>query len=317
MGEYEQFSFAGWANEIVCGYVVKPVDFDPAKKYPVALLIHGGPEGSFSDDFNYRWNPEVFAGRGYAVVMIDFHGSTGYGDAFRESIREDWGGKPIVDLRKGLNASLERNPWMDGTRVSALGASYGGFMTAWIEGAWPDRFRCLVMHDGVFDSRSFYFSTDELWFEEWEKNGTPWERPEAYSRFNPADHVADWKTPMLVIHGGKDYRVPEAEGLGAFTALQRRNIPSRFLYFPDENHWVLRPQNSIRWYDIPSLTGWISGQRRLHLPGTGLRISCRGRFLQFSHVQAGHSPDPTAGHKSTIRAKKISLNDCIIPSCHK
>jgi dipeptidyl aminopeptidase/acylaminoacyl peptidase len=255
MGDYEPFSFAGWNNETVYGYVVKPVDFDPAKKYPVALLIHGGPEGSFPDEFSYRWNPEVFAGRGYAVVMIDFHGSAGYGQVFTESIQGDWGGKPLVDLQKGLNASLEQNPWMDETRVSALGASYGGFMTAWIEGAWPDRFRCLVMHDGIFDTRSLYFSTDELWFMEWENNGTPWENPEAYSRFNPADHVADWRTPMLVIQGGEDYRVPDGQGLGAFTTLQRRNIPGRLLYFPDENHWVLKPQNSIQWYD--TVLDWL------------------------------------------------------------
>jgi dipeptidyl aminopeptidase/acylaminoacyl peptidase len=255
MGEYEPFSFPGWNNETVYGYVVKPVDFDPAKKYPVALLIHGGPEGSFPDDFSYRWNPEVFAGRGYAVVTIDFHGSNGYGQAFTESIQGDWGGKPLVDLRKGLNATLEKYSWMDGTRVSALGASYGGFMTYWIEGAWPDRFTCLVSHDGVFDSRSMYYSTDELWFEEWENNGVLWENPEAYSRFNPADHVAEWKTPMLVVQGGKDYRIPESQGMGAFTALQRRNIPGRYLYFPDENHWVLKPQNSLLWHK--TVLGWL------------------------------------------------------------
>ncbi len=255
MGEYEQFSFSGWNNESVYGYVVKPVDFDPAKKYPVALLIHGGPEGSFADDFHYRWNPQVYAGRGYAAVMIDFHGSVGYGQAFTDSIQEDWGGKPLVDLQKGLNATLEKYPWMDGERVSALGASYGGFMVNWIEGAWPDRFRCLVMHDGVFDTRSMYFSTDELWFEEWENNGTPWQNPEAYSRFNPADHVADWKTPMLVIQDGCDYRIPDTQGFGAFTALQRKNIPSRLLYFPDENHWVLKPQNSILWHD--TVLDWL------------------------------------------------------------
>lgn len=255
MGEYEQFSFAGWNNDTVYGYIVKPVDFDPAKKYPVALLIHGGPEGSFPDDFSYRWNPEVYAGRGYAVVMIDFHGSVGYGQVFTESIQEDWGGKPLTDLQMGLNASLERYPWMDGMRVSALGASYGGFMTSWIEGAWPDRFRSLVMHDGIFDTWSMYYSTDELWFPEWENNGTPWQNPEAYSRFNPADHVAAWKTPMLVIQGGSDYRVPETQGFGAFTALQRRNIPSKLLYFPDENHWVLKPQNSILWHD--TVLDWL------------------------------------------------------------
>ncbi|MDD1687272.1 S9 family peptidase [Methanoregula sp.] len=248
MGEYEQFSFVGWNNETVYGYVVKPVDFDPAKKYPVAFLIHGGPQGSFPDDFSYRWNPQVYAGRGYAVVMIDFHGSVGYGQAFTDSIRDDYGGKPLEDLQKGLNATLETNTWMDKTKVSALGASYGGYMINWIEGAWPDRFVCLVSHDGMFDTRQSYYDTDELWFEEWDNNGTPWVNPEAYARYNPADHVAAWKTPMLVIQGGKDYRVPETQGFAAFTALQRRNIQSRLLYFPEENHWVLKPQNSILWH---------------------------------------------------------------------
>ena len=267
MGEYEQFSYPGWNNETVYGYVVKPVDFDPAKKYPVALLIHGGPQGSFADDFSYRWNPQVYAGRGYAVVMIDFHGSVGYGQAFTDSIRDDWGGKPLVDLQKGLNASLEKYSWMDGTRVSALGASYGGYMVNWIAGVWPDRFRCLVTHDGVFDTRYAYYSTDELWFDEWERNGTPWENPEAYSRFNPAEHVAAWKTPMLVIHGGKDYRVPETEGFGVFSALQRRNIPSRLLYFPDENHWVLKPQNSILWHE--TVLGWLDQWNGITPPTAG------------------------------------------------
>lgn len=255
MGEYEQFSFSGWNNERVYGYVVKPVDFNLSKKYPVALLIHGGPQGSFADEFHYRWNPQVYAARGYTVVMIDFHGSVGYGQAFTDSIQGDWGGKPLVDLQKGLNATLDKYPWMDGERVSALGASYGGFMVSWIEGAWPDRFRCLVMHDGVFDTKSMYFSSDELWYEEWENNGTLWENPEAYSRFNPADHVADWKTPMLVIQGGRDYRVPETQGFGAFTALQRNNIPSKLLYFPDENHWVSTPENSILWHD--TVLDWL------------------------------------------------------------
>jgi len=255
MGEYEQFSFSGWNNETVYGYVVRPVDFDPAQRYPVAFLIHGGPQGSFSNDFQYRWNPQVFAGNGYAVVMIDFHGSTGYGQAFTDSIRNDWGGKPLVDLQEGLNASLGRYPWLDGNRVSALGASYGGYMINWIAGVWPDRFRCLVSHDGIFDTRFAYYETDELWFDEWEHNGTPWENPGAYSLQNPADHVSAWKTPMLVIQGGKDFRVPETEGLAMFTALQRRGIPSRLLYFPDENHWVLKPDNSILWYD--TVLSWL------------------------------------------------------------
>ncbi len=276
MGESEQFSFAGWNNETVHGFVVRPVDFDPTKRYPVALLIHGGPQGSFSDEFSYRWNPQVFAGRGYAVVMIDFHGSVGYGQAFTDSIRDDWGGKPLEDLKTGLNATLEHYPWMDGERVSALGASYGGFMITWIAGAWPERFRCLVTHDGLFDPRSAYYTTDELWFDEWDRNGTPWENPEAYARHSPVEHVADWKTPMLVVQGGKDYRVPETEGFAIFTALQRRNIPSRLLYFPDENHWVQKPANSILWHHtvLDWLDQWNGSTARsppLEHPGQGDR----------------------------------------------
>ncbi|MDO9325205.1 MAG: S9 family peptidase [Methanoregula sp.] len=255
MGEYKQFSFPGWNNETVYGYVVKPVDFDARKKYPVVVLIHGGPQGSFSDDFSYRWNPQVYAGRGYGVVMIDFHGSVGYGQAFTDSIREDWGGKPLVDLQKGLNATLEKNPWMDGERVSALGGSFGGYMVNWIAGVWPDRFVCLVTHDGMFDIRNAYYNTDELWFPEWEFNGTPWENPEPYVLNNPAEHVDAWKTPMLVIQGGNDYRVPETEGFAMFAVLQRKNIPGRLLYFPDENHWVLKSQNSILWHD--TVLDWL------------------------------------------------------------
>ena len=177
MGDFEQFSFKGYQGDTVYGYVVKPVDFDPARKYPVVLLIHGGPQQSFGNEFHYRWNPQAYAGAGYAVVMVDFHGSTGYGQAFTDSIRGDWGGKPLEDLQKGLAAALEQYPWMDGTRVGALGASYGGYMINWIAGNWPDRFRCLVNHDGTFDSRMNYFETEELWFDEWEHLGTPWSNP--------------------------------------------------------------------------------------------------------------------------------------------
>ena len=255
MGEYEQFSFAGWNNETVYGYVIKPVDFDPSKKYPVVILIHGGPEISFYNEFQYRWNPQPYSGRGYGVIMIDFHGSLGYGQAFTDSIREDWGGKPLMDLQKGLDAALEKNPWMDESRVSAAGGSYGGFMINWIAGMWPDRFRCLVSHAGYPDKIPKYYSTDELWFPEWDFNGTPLENPEGYTKDNPIDNFNSWKTPMMVIQGGKDYRVPEASGLATFTALQRQNIPSKFLYFPDENHWVLKPLNSIQWYT--SVLDWI------------------------------------------------------------
>ncbi len=255
LGEAEQFSFAGWNQERVYGYVMKPVSFDPARKYPVAFLIHGGPQGSFGNHFHYRWNPQTYAGAGYAVVMIDFHGSTGYGQAFTDAIRGDWGGKPLDDLQLGLAAALERYPFLDGGRVAALGASYGAYMVNWIAGAWPDRFRCLVSHDGNLDERAAYFMTEELWFPEWEHQGTPWDNPESYEKHNPQNLVGRWKTPILVIHGGRDFRIADAQGMATFTAAQRRGIPSRLLHFPDENHWVLKPQNSILWHD--TVLAWL------------------------------------------------------------
>ncbi len=248
MGEAEQFSFAGHDGETVYGYLVRPIDFDPARRYPVAFLVHGGPQGSFGNNFHYRWNPQAYAGAGYAAVMIDFHGSVGYGQAFTDSIQGDWGGKPLEDLQKGLAAALDEYSFLDGSRVCALGASYGGYMMNWIAGSWPDRFRCLVNHDGVFDQRSMYYTTEELWFPEREHGGPYWEAVEGYERHNPANLVANFKTPMLVIQGGRDYRVPEGQSFAVFTALQRRQIPSRLLYFPDENHWVLKPHNSIQWH---------------------------------------------------------------------
>jgi dipeptidyl aminopeptidase/acylaminoacyl peptidase len=258
-GEFEQFSFAGWNDETVHGYVVKPADFDPEQRYPLAFIIHGGPQGSSDNDFHYRWNPQPYAGAGYAVVMIDFHGSTGYGQAFTDSITDDWGGKPLVDLQRGLATALDTYSWIDGTRACALGASYGGYMINWIAGNWPDGFRCLVNHDGTFDQRMMYYATEELWFPEWEHAGPYWENPDAHERHNPANHVAKWKTPMLVIHGALDFRIPESQGLATFTALQRQGIPSRFLYFPDENHWVLKPSNSVLWHDtvLEWLDRWL------------------------------------------------------------
>jgi dipeptidyl aminopeptidase/acylaminoacyl peptidase len=254
-GQPEQFTFEGWNDETVYAWIVRPVDFDPSRKYPVAFLIHGGPQGSFGDHFHYRWNPQAYAGRGYAAVMVDFHGSVGYGQAFTDSISGDWGGKPLVDLQKGLAAAVERYPFLDGDRVSALGASYGGYMINWIAGNWPDRFRALVSHDGNLDERFAYFATEELWFPEWEHGGTPWENPEGYEKHNPVNYVQNWKTPILVIHGGQDFRVVETAGFATFTAAQRRGIPSRLLYFPDENHWVLRPANSILWHE--TVLDWL------------------------------------------------------------
>jgi len=256
LGEPEQFTFKGWNDETVYAYAVKPIDFDPSRKYPIAFLIHGGPQGSFSNNFHYRWNAQTYAAAGYAVVMVDFHGSTGYGQTFTDSIGGDWGGKPLVDLQKGLAAAITRYPWMDGTNACALGASFGGYMINWIAGNWPDRFKCLVNRDGNLDERFAYYATEELWFPEWDHKGTPWDNPSGYAKHNPVEHVAKWKTPMLVVQGALDFRIPEAQGLGTFNALQRRGIPSRLLYFPDENHWVLKPANSILWHD--TVLAWLA-----------------------------------------------------------
>jgi dipeptidyl aminopeptidase/acylaminoacyl peptidase len=246
-GEAEQFSFTGAKGEKVFGYIVKPANYKSGK-VPLAFLIHGGPQGSFGDHFHYRWNPQAYAGHGYATVFIDFHGSTGYGQAFTDAINNDWGGAPFEDLMKGLDHVIAKYDFVDANRMIALGASYGGYMINWINGH-TDRFKALVCHDGNIDERMAYFDTEELWFPEFDHGGLPWEKPENYSKHNPVDFVKNWKTPTLVIHGGKDFRVVETQGMGTFTALQRKGVPSRFLYLPDENHWVLKPQNSRRWHD--------------------------------------------------------------------
>ena len=255
MGEAEEFRFAGWNGDTVRGYVVKPVGFEPGKKYPVAFLIHGGPQGSWLDDFHYRWNPQTYAGAGFAVVAIDFHGSTGYGQAFTDAISGHWGDRPLEDLQKGWAAAQDRFPFLAGDRACALGASYGGYMVYWMAGVWSKPWKCFVDHDGVFDTRFMYYATDELWFEETENAGTQFEQPAHYEQFNPLNHVADWSVPMLVVQGARDYRVTPDQGVAAFTALQRRGIPSQFLHFPDENHWVLKPQNSVQWHD--AVEAWL------------------------------------------------------------
>ena len=260
LGEYEQFSFPGWNEETVHGYVVKPWNFEAGKTYPVAFIIHGGPQGSMGNNFHYRWNPQTYAGLGFAVVMVDFHGSTGYGQAFTDSISGDWGGKPLEDLKKGWAAALEKYDFLDGDRACALGASYGGYMINWIAGNWNEPWKCLINHDGVFDTRAMGHVTEELWFSEWENGGPVFEVPQNYEKFNPVNHVAKWRVPMLVVQGEKDYRVPVDQGLSAFTALQRRGIPSQLHYFPDENHWVLKPRNSIQWHNAVGdwLKRWTS-----------------------------------------------------------
>lgn len=254
-GQPEQFTFKGALDETVHAYVVRPVDFDAKKKYPLAFLIHGGPQGSFGNHWHYRWNPQVYAARGYVAVMVDFHGSTGYGQKFTDAINGDWGGKPLEDLQKGLGAALTKYPFIDKDRLCALGASYGGFMINWLAGTWNEPWKCLVNHDGNLDEQFAYYDTEELWFPEWEHGGLPWENRAGFAKHNPIDHVAKWKVPMLVVHGGKDYRVVDTQGLSTFTVLQRRGIPSRFLHFPDENHWVLKPANSILWHE--TVLGWL------------------------------------------------------------
>ena len=255
MGEPEFFTFKGAGGDSVQGYVVKPSNYEAGKKYPVAFIVHGGPQGAMNDDFHYRWNPQTYAGQGFAVVTINFHGSTGYGQAFTDAISGDWGGKPLEDLKKGWDAALSKYSFLDSSRACALGASYGGYMMFWMAGNWNEPFKCIVAHDGVFDNRMMAYSTEELWFDEWEQKGTQFAKPENYERHNPVNHVAEWKKPILVVHGQLDYRIPMEQGLAAFTAAQRRGVPSKFLYFPDENHWVLKPQNSILWHD--TVNAWL------------------------------------------------------------
>nr|WP_235205375.1 S9 family peptidase [Oleiagrimonas soli] len=255
MGEPRWFTFKGWNDEKVQGYVVTPADFDSDKTYPVAFIIHGGPQGAMTNSWSYRWNPQTYAGQGFAVVTINFHGSTGYGQKFTDSISGDWGGKPLDDLKAGWKYALDKYDFLDGDRACALGASYGGYMVYWIAGVWNKPWKCLIDHDGVFDARMMYYATDELWFEERENGGMQFQVPQNYEKFNPIDHVKDWRVPMLVVHSAHDYRIPLTQGLGAFTALQRRGIPSEFLTFPDENHWVLKPHNSVQWHD--TVNAWL------------------------------------------------------------
>lgn len=258
----ETFWATGAGDTPVQGFLVKPPNFDPSRSYPVVFLIHGGPQGAWTDSWSYRWNPNMFAAPGYVVVAVNPRGSTGYGQQFTDEITGDWGGKVYVDLMNTLDYALETYPFLDGNRVAAAGASYGGYMINWVNGH-TDRFRALINHDGLFDTRSMYGATEELWFPEWEFGGQPWTNPEGFERWNPANHVTEWKTPTLVIHGQQDHRVPLEQGLAAFTALRRNDVPARFLYFPDEGHWVLKPQNAFVWWD--EMLGWLD--RYLKAPG--------------------------------------------------
>ncbi|AOH86106.1 peptidase S9 [Sphingomonas panacis] len=254
MPSVTRFSFAGANNDKVWGYAVKPAG--ATGKVPLAYMVHGGPQGSSNNSWSYRWNPALFAGAGYGLVAVDFHGSTGYGQAFTDAIRNNWGGWPLEDLKAGLKAATERFGWLDGDNACALGASYGGYMMNWIEGNWPDRFKCIVQHDGVFDARAMAYETEELWFDEWEHGGHPYyEDPQAFEKWNPVNHVTAWKTPQLVITSEGDYRIPYTQGIAAFTALQRRDVPSRLVVFPGGSHWVQKPKESRQWYH--EVLGWL------------------------------------------------------------
>jgi dipeptidyl aminopeptidase/acylaminoacyl peptidase len=255
MQPLESFTFKGANDEEVQSFMVRPPGFDPNKKYPLKFLIHGGPQGAWGNEWTYRWNAELFAASGnYVVVMINFHGSTGYGQKFTDSISGDWGGKPYVDLMKGLDYVEKTYPFIDKNREAALGASYGGYMANWILGH-TNRFKCIVSHDGTFNTESVYGTTEELWFPEWEFEGPPWKNRELYRKFSPHLFADKFKTPTLVIHGQNDYRLDVSEGFQLFTTLQRLGIPSKFLYFPDEGHWVLKPQNSRLWYK--TVNNWV------------------------------------------------------------
>ena len=249
----ESVTYTGAAEKPVQAWIFKPADFDPARKYPLLVLIHGGPQGVWGDSWSYRWNYQVFANAGYVVFAPNPRGSIGWGQEFVDDITGDWEGKAYEDIMKGTDYA-EALPYVEKGRTAAAGASYGGYMVNWIAGH-TDRYRALVSHDGIFDLRSMYTSTEELWFVDWEFGGPPWERPEFYLRASPSRFVSRFKTPTLVVHGEKDHRVPLEQGLSMFTALQLRGVPSRLLVFPDENHWVLKPANSVRWYQ--EVLGWL------------------------------------------------------------
>jgi dipeptidyl aminopeptidase/acylaminoacyl peptidase len=254
MQPLEPFWFTGAHNDKVEGFLLKPPNFDASKTYPVKFLIHGGPQGAWGDDWSYRWNPELFAANGYAVIMINFHGSTGYGQKFIDAINGDWGGAPYEDLMKGLDYAEQHYPFVDKNRECALGASYGGYMINWILGH-TNRFKCLVSHDGMFNAESAWGSTEELWFNNWEFNGPPYEYRALYQKWSPHQYAKNFKTPTLVVHGQRDYRLDVSEGFQLFTTLQMEGAPSKMLYFPDEGHWVLKPQNSQLWYK--TVNDWV------------------------------------------------------------
>ncbi|MGD0800366.1 MAG: S9 family peptidase [Terracidiphilus sp.] len=256
----DSFWFVAKDGAKLQGFEIRPPGFDSKKKYPVKFLIHGGPQGNWGDDWSYRWNPELFAANGYVVVMINPRGSTGYGQAIVDGVNGDWGGKPFTDLMEGLDYAEQHYLFIDKSRECALGASYGGFMANWVLGH-TDRFKCIVSHDGMFDPESAYGTTEELWFNEWEFKGKPWDyygKPDAenpFRKWSPMMSAKNFKTPTLVVHGQLDYRLDVSEGFQLFDTLQRLKVPSKMLYFPDEGHWVLKPQNARLWWK--TVNDWV------------------------------------------------------------
>jgi dipeptidyl aminopeptidase/acylaminoacyl peptidase len=261
----EELTWAGANGARVSGWRFKPINFQPNKKYPLLVLIHGGPQGAWGDAWSYRWNPQIYASAGYMVFMPNPRGSTGFGQQFVDEISGDWAGKVYEDIMAGVAHTIAQGN-VDESRVGAAGASYGGYMVNWILGHNDDpraRFKVLVSHAGVYNLVSMYGVTEELWFPEWEFKGAPWENPELYARLSPHMYAKNFKTPTLVTHGELDYRVPIGEGLQLFTALQRQGVESRLLYFPDEGHWILKPANSEHWYN--TVLAWLDKYLK---PGT-------------------------------------------------
>jgi dipeptidyl aminopeptidase/acylaminoacyl peptidase len=254
MSALETFWFTGARGDQVEGLLIRPPNFDAKRKYPVKFLIHGGPQGAWGDDWSYRWNPELFAANGYVVIMINFHGSTGYGQKFIDAVNGDWGGAPFEDLMKGLDYAEEHFLFIDKDRECALGASFGGYMINWVLGH-SNRFKCLVSHDGTFNNESDWGTSEEIWFDDWEFRGPLYDNRELYRKWSPHLSAKNFKTPTLVVHGQLDYRVDVSEGFQLFTTLQMEGVPSKMLYFPDEGHWVLKPQNSRLWYK--TVNDWV------------------------------------------------------------
>ena len=253
LGAVEEITYESGDGMSISGFLVKPPQFDFERKYPLLLLIHGGPQGAWGEAWSYRWNPQVFASAGFVVLMPNPRGSTGYGQTVIDAVNGDWGGLAYEDIMSGVDYVVRR-PYVDSEKMVAAGASYGGYMINWMLGH-TTRFRAFVSHAGVYDLRSMFGATEELWFPIWEFNGTPWENPEMYERWSPSRFVTQFQTPTLVVHGEKDYRVPVTQGMQLFTALRLREVPSRFLHFPDEGHWILKPRNSVLWYE--TVTGWL------------------------------------------------------------